>query len=361
MSCFMFCMFGTMGLTMLQGSMQGESKAVQSGARILKLTNHVPLIPFDEGIVPEKFEGKIEFKNVTFRYPTRPVNVLNNVSFDIPAGQIAAFVGHSGSGKSTSVQLVERYYDANDGLVMLDGRDIREYDPRWLHRQIGIVSQEPTLFQLSIKENVMYGVESATDEEVESACEVANAKKFIEKLEKGYDTLVGEKGGQLSGGQRQRVAIARAVIKNPKILICDEATSALDSGSERKVQDALDKIMVGRTSLIVAHRLSTVRNAHIIYVFDTGVIVEQGTHDELVKKKGAYYQLVFRQLEDEDRKKHKQPEEKNKKNSSSSNNSDDEEPSKSNAELDQLNSNGSPIFAEDSKVDELSSSTSSTE
>ena len=300
MSCFMFTMFGTMGLMMVQGTMQGEQKAVAAGARILKLTNHIPAIPFEGGDQPEEFHGHIEFKNVTFRYPTRPVDVLKNVSFDVPPNQIAALVGHSGSGKSTCVQLIERYYDIQEGLILIDGKDIKEYDPRYLHRKIGLVNQEPTLFATTIKENILYGVKSATQEEIEAAAETANAKKFIEKLEKKYDTHVGEKGGSLSGGQRQRVAIARAVIKNPAILLCDEATSALDADSEKKVQVALDKVMVGRTSIIVAHRLSTIRNANIIYVFDAGQIVEQGTHEELVAKGGAYYNLVSRQLGKED-------------------------------------------------------------
>ena len=300
LSCWGFCMFGCMGVLMLQGSLQGEQKAVAAGARILKLTNHVPNIPFEGGIEPEKFEGHIEFKNVTFRYPTRPVNVLKNVSFSVPPNTSAALVGHSGSGKSTCVQLLERYYDANEGIVMYDGKDIREYNPRWLHRKIGLVSQEPTLFASSIKENILYGVKSATDEEIEKAAEIANAKKFIEKLEKKYETIVGEKGSQLSGGQRQRIAIARAVIKDPRVLITDEATSALDAGSEKKVQEALDKVMIGRTTVIVAHRLSTIKNANMIYCFDTGEIVEQGTHQELLEKQGFYFKLVSKQLSKQD-------------------------------------------------------------
>ena len=300
LSCWGFCMFGCMGILQLQGSLQGEQKAISSGARIIKLTEHVPTIPFEGGLEPETFEGVIEFKNVTFQYPTRPVNVLNNVSFKIEKNQCAALVGHSGSGKSTCVQLIERYYDVNEGIILLDGRDIKEYNPRWLHKKIGLVGQEPTLFATSIKENILYGVKSATQEQIDAAAEVANAKKFIEKLEHKYDTIVGEKGSQLSGGQRQRIAIARAVIKDPRILVCDEATSALDAGSEKKVQDALDKIMIGRTSVVVAHRLSTIKNANIIYCFDTGVIVEQGTHQELLAKGGFYYKLVSRQLSQKD-------------------------------------------------------------
>lgn len=296
MSVFGFCMFGCFGLIQLQGSLQSEQKAIAAGARILKLTFHQPTIPFEGGRTEDKMKGKIEFRNVTFMYPTRPVNVLNDVSFVVEPSQIAALVGHSGSGKSTCVQLLERYYDVNEGQVLIDDVDIREYDPRWLHRQIGLVSQEPTLFACSIKDNIKYGKSDATDEEVLSAARMANALKFIEKLTSGLDTVVGEKGCSLSGGQRQRIAIARAIIKDPAILITDEATSALDADSEKKVQAALDKVMINKTAVIVAHRLSTIRNAHVIYVFESGKIVESGTHDQLLALKGAYYNLVERQL-----------------------------------------------------------------
>jgi ABC-type multidrug transport system fused ATPase/permease subunit len=206
-------------------------------------------------------------------------------------------VGHSGSGKSTCIQLLERFYDVTEGFILLDGVDIRELDPRWIHRQISLVSQEPTLIQKSIKENILYGVDPTTsEEEINSALETANCKKFISKLSEGYDTNVGEKGASLSGGQRQRVAIARAVIKKPTILMTDEATSALDAESEKKVQQALDVIMKDVTGVVVAHRLSTIRNANIIYVFDAGEIKEVGTHESLVANQGVYFQLVQRQL-----------------------------------------------------------------
>jgi ABC-type multidrug transport system fused ATPase/permease subunit len=230
------------------------------------------------------------------------VYVLKNMSFVIEAGQTGALVGHSGSGKSTCIQLLERFYDVTDGFILFDGHDIRELNPRWLHRKISLVSQEPTLFQRSIKENVLYSVESATDEEVNHALEIANCNKFISKLSEGIETYVGEKGASLSGGQRQRVAIARAVLKKPVILMTDEATSALDAGNERKVQEALDRVMVGMTGVVVAHRLSTIRNAAIIYVFDAGEIIEVVNHESLIAKKGFYYKLVYRQLPDEERK-----------------------------------------------------------
>ncbi|EAX95163.1 ABC transporter family protein [Trichomonas vaginalis G3] len=323
MSCWGYCMFGRMGILMLQGSLQGEQRAIAAGARIFKLTNSPPSVPFDGGIEPDNFVGEIEFKNVTFRYPTRPVNVLNNVSFKIRSGEIAALVGHYGSGKSTCVQLLERYYDVTEGLILLDGRDIKEYNPRWLHHKIGLVGQEPTLFSTTIKNNILYGVETATDSQIDTAADIANAKKFIEKLDKKYDTLVGDRGGQLSGGQRQRIAIARAVIKNPRILICDEAISALDAESEKKVQAALDNVLIGRTGVIVAHRLSTIKNANIIYVFDAGVIVEQGTHNELVQKGGFYYKLVSRQLTQKDIMKGSEAAKKNNANSAAGNNISD--------------------------------------
>lgn len=299
-SVFGFMMFGSLGLIELQTSLQSEQKAISSGARILTMISHVPTIPFSGGETIPNFKGNIEFKNVSFKYPSRDVYVLKNVSFEIKPGKTAALVGHSGSGKSTCVQLLERFYDVSEGMILLDGHDIKSLDPRWLHRQIGLVGQEPILFQLTVKENIMYAKPDATMEEVEKAAEMANAKVFIEKLDGKYDFFVGEKGGSLSGGQRQRIAIARAIITDPVILMTDEATSALDSASEKKVQIALDKIMATRTSVIVAHRLTTVKNANTIYAFDTGVIVEKGTHQELIAKHGFYYELVKRQLKDVD-------------------------------------------------------------
>lgn len=296
LSLFGYLLFGIFALIEFQGSVQAEQKAIASGGRILKLAGRTPDINFEGGEQIEDFKGLIEFRNVSFKYPSRDIYVLKNVSFTIQPGQIGALVGHSGSGKSTCVQLLERYYDVTEGVVLLDGHDIRTLDPRWLHRKTALVSQEPILFQMSVKDNIKYGRTDATDDEVEAAADVACAKKFIMKMEHGFDQMVGEKGSTLSGGQRQRIAIARAVIKDPVILITDEATSALDAKSEKKVQLALDQIMTNRTSVIVAHRLTTIRNAHVIYVFDAGVIVESGDHNSLLAKKGAYYELVRRQL-----------------------------------------------------------------
>ena len=293
---FTCLLWGNFALIELQASMQAEQKAIASGGRIIALTRHVPELNFEGGDIIEDFKGHIEFKHVSFKYPSRDVYVLRDVSFEIKPGQMGALVGHSGSGKSTCVQLLERYYDVTDGVILLDGHDIRTLDPRWLHKVTALVSQEPILFQMTVKENIKYGKSDATDEEVEAAAEIANVKKFIMKMEHGFDQMVGEKGSTLSGGQRQRIAIARAVIRDPVILITDEATSALDAGSEKKVQMALDRVMENRTAVVVAHRLSTIKNADVIYVFDTGEIKEVGTHDELVALKGYYYELVRKQL-----------------------------------------------------------------
>ncbi|KAH0790682.1 ABC transporter family protein [Histomonas meleagridis] len=300
LSIFGYLMFGCIAIISLQMSMQGEEQAIHAGKKILEILRSEPRIPFSGGEIIENFKGHIEFRNVSFKYPTRDVYVLKNVSFEIKPGQMGALVGHSGSGKSTCVQLLERFYDVTEGVILLDGKDIKTLDPRWLHQKTSLVSQEPILFQLSVKDNIKYGVRDATDDMIREAAEKANAIKFIEKLEGKFDYFVGEKGDTVSGGQRQRIAIARALIKDPVILITDEATSALDSASEKKVQIALDEVMKNRTSVIVAHRLSTIRNAHVIYVFDAGEIKEIGNHESLVKKRGHYYDLVRRQMTEED-------------------------------------------------------------
>lgn len=231
----------------------------------------------------------VEYKNVTFAYGERPV--LKNVSVKIDKGKTVALVGQSGSGKSTFVDLLPRFYDVIGGEILIDGIDIRElklYDLRGL---MGNVNQDAILFNDTIYNNITFGVENATEEEVINAAKVANAHEFILEAENGYQTVVGDRGSKLSGGQRQRISIARAVLKNPPILILDEATSALDTESELLVQQAIENLMSNRTSIIIAHRLSTIRNADTICVFDNGEIVETGTHEELVKKEGIYYKL----------------------------------------------------------------------
>ncbi|XP_010271028.1 PREDICTED: ABC transporter B family member 21-like [Nelumbo nucifera] len=241
--------------------------------------------------------GDIELRDVCFSYPIRPEEqIFNGFSLSIPSGRTAALVGQSGSGKSTVVSLIERFYDPQEGEVLIDGINLKEFQLRWMRRKIGLVSQESVLFACSIKDNIAYGKEDATIEEVRAAAELANAAKFIDKLPQGLDTMVGENGTQLSGGQKQRIAIARAILKDPRILLLDEATSALDAESERIVQEALDRVMVNRTTVIVAHRLSTVRNADIIAVIHQGKIVEKGSHSELLKDcSGVYCQLIHLQ------------------------------------------------------------------
>lgn len=295
-SIFCYTLLGSLAIVTLQGTMQSEQKAIAAGARILKMSQHVSAINFEGGDSIDDFKGHIEFRNVSFKYPTRDAYVLRNVSFTIEPHQIGALVGHSGSGKSTCVQLLERFYDATDGMILLDGHDIRTLDPHWIHQKVALVSQEPILFRTTVRENIRYGARDADDDRINKSLEIANAKKIVDRLEKGLETLVGDKGSSLSGGQRQRIAIARAVVKDPVVLITDEATSALDAQSEKKVQIALDKVMEHCTGVIVAHRLSTIRNANIIYVFDAGEIKESGTHDELVQKGEHYYNLVKRQL-----------------------------------------------------------------
>jgi ATP-binding cassette subfamily B (MDR/TAP) protein 1 len=221
--------------------------------------------------------------------------VCNGYSLEIAAGTTVALVGSSGSGKSTAIQLVERFYDPDSGVVTLDGVDLRQLNVRWLRQQIGLVGQEPVLFSGTIAENIAYGKPGSTREDVEAAAKMANAFDFIQEFPSKFETDVGEKGGQLSGGQKQRIAIARAMIKNPAVLLLDEATSALDSESERIVQGALDDLLAKykRTTIVIAHRLSTIRNADKIAVVDKGKIVEEGTHDELmaIGEEGRYYKL----------------------------------------------------------------------
>lgn len=212
---------------------------------------------------------------------------------------MGALVGHSGSGKSTCVQLLERFFDVDEGVILLDGKDIKTLDQHWLHQKISFVSQDPVLFHASIKDNIRYGARERTDEQILQAATLANAEKFINKMEDKYDEIIGEKGSTLSGGQRQRIAITRALIRDPIILITDEATSALDSKSEKKVQQVLERVMRNRTSLIVAHRLSTIKIAEKIFVFHNGRIVERGNHKQLIESRGVYYNLIKYQLQKE--------------------------------------------------------------
>ncbi|KAH7847597.1 hypothetical protein Vadar_027922 [Vaccinium darrowii] len=270
------------------------SKGKAAGCKLMEIIKQKPTIIQDPltGKCLAKCSGKIEFKDVTFSYPSRPdVIIFRDFSIFFPAGKTAAVVGGSGSGKSTIVSLIERFYDPNQGHILLDNMDIKTLQLRWLRDQIGLVNQELALFSATIIENILYAKPDATMIEVEAATSAANAHNFITLLPNGYNTQVGERGVQLSGGQKQRIAIARAMLKDPKILLLDEATSALDAGSESIVQEALDRLMVGRTSVVIAHRFSTIRNIDSIAVIQQGQVVETGTLEELVSKGGAFASL----------------------------------------------------------------------
>ncbi len=273
------------------------TQAVYSIQKGLASMDRIDKILLAEVTIPEAKDAKtvktlkdsIEYKNVTFAYEEK--TVLKNVSLKIEKGKTIALVGQSGSGKTTFVDLLPRFYDVKEGQILIDGVDIRDIKLHDLRDLMGNVNQEAILFNDTIYNNIAFGVENTTMEEVVAAAKVANAHNFIIETENGYDSIIGDRGSKLSGGQRQRLSIARAILKNPPILILDEATSALDTESERLVQDALENLMKNRTSLVIAHRLSTVRNADLICVFHEGKIVERGTHDELIALKGRYTHL----------------------------------------------------------------------
>ncbi|VAI24627.1 unnamed protein product [Triticum turgidum subsp. durum] len=290
---------GALSLSLATSSITAFAGGQGAAYRIFKTIEREPDIDvYDKkGIILEDIKGDVELKDVYLSYPTRPDHlVLNGFSLRVRSGTTMALVGGSGGGKSTVVSLVERFYDPLSGEVLIDGVDIRRMNLGWIRGNIGLVSQEPVLFSSTIRENIAYGKDGLTLAEIKRAIEFANAENFIAKLPNGLETMVGERGTQLSGGQKQRIAIARAIIKNPRILLLDEATSALDMKSERIVQDALDIIMLERTTIIVAHRLSTIKNADVICVLQHGNIVEQGSHVQLVMKpEGAYSQLIHLQ------------------------------------------------------------------
>ena len=250
----------------------------------------------EKGMKPITVDNNISVKNLTFSYPSRKtVKVLSNLSFEVKKGQTVALVGPSGCGKSTVLQLIQRFYDPESGFIELDGKNIKNLNVGWMRDRIGVVGQEPILFDLTILENIRVGRTEVTQDEVVKAAKEANAFDFIMKLPKRFDTHVGERGAQLSGGQKQRIAIARALVRNPSILLLDEATSALDSESEGYVQAALEKARSGRTTIIVAQRLSTIRNADKIVVMKDGRVEEEGNHGELMQKSGLYHNLISKQ------------------------------------------------------------------
>nr|CAD7601337.1 unnamed protein product [Timema genevievae] len=296
---FFSVMMASMSLGIASPYIEAFGIAKGAGAKVFSVINRVSPInsTSEDGIKPTGIKGSITFSNVHFQYPSRAdVKVLQGLNLTINPGETVALVGSSGCGKSTCVQLIQRFYDPIQGSVSLDGVNIKDLNVAWLRSHIGVVGQEPILFQTTIAENIRFGNEQASIDDIVQAAKKANAHDFIAKLPQGYDTLVGERGAQLSGGQKQRIAIARALVGNPHILLLDEATSALDTSSEAKVQAALDKASTGRTTIIVAHRLSTIRQADKIVALSDGQVAEQGTHEQLMALKGHYHDLVMAQV-----------------------------------------------------------------
>ena len=283
-------------LSEMWGEVQRAAGAME---RLIELEKAQPTIeaPAHPVALPVPGRGEIRFEHVTFRYPSRPeAKALDAFDLDVRAGETVAFVGPSGAGKSTTFQLLLRFYDPQSGRILMDGVDVSSADPLAVRSRIGLVPQDTVLFATSARENIRYGRPGATDAEVEAAAQAAAADEFLRRLPEGYDTFLGERGTRLSGGQRQRIAIARAILRDPPILLLDEATSALDAESERMVQMALERLMTGRTVVIIAHRLATVRHADRIAVMERGRIVATGTHDELTRSNPLYARLASLQF-----------------------------------------------------------------
>lgn len=291
--------FSSMTAGQVNSRTPDSSKAHLAAIAVCKLLDRTPEIDVTspEGEKLERITGHANVTDAEFSYPTRKdTKILKGFSIDALPGKTVALVGQSGCGKSTVIALLERWYDVSKGSACVDDIDVRKWNLNNLRSHMSLVGQEPVLFNISIRDNIAYGAIGKIDEEmIYNAAKLANIHGFVTELPQGYDTLVGEKGGQLSGGQKQRIAIARALVRNPKLLLLDEATSALDSESEKLVQDALDAASKGRTTIVIAHRLSTIQNADLIYVVNGGQIVESGTHRELVEKKGEYYSFVSQQ------------------------------------------------------------------
>ncbi|TKR88808.1 hypothetical protein L596_012994 [Steinernema carpocapsae] len=296
---FFAVMMGSMAIGQAGPQFAVIGTAQGAAAAIFEIIDREPEIDsYDqEGVRPEKIAGRVQAKNLEFHYPTRPdIPILKGISFDAKPGETIALVGSSGCGKSTIVQLLLRYYNPASGSITVDGQDLSSFNIRYLRNIIGVVSQEPVLFNCSIKKNIKYGNEDISEEDIARACRQSNAETFINDLPERYETMVGDRGTQLSGGQKQRIAIARALVRDPKILLLDEATSALDAESESIVQEALEKASKGRTTLIIAHRLSTIRNADKIIAIKAGEVQEVGKHEDLMEKQGFYYELVNAQV-----------------------------------------------------------------
>ncbi len=296
----LYVLFVAFSVGVMSGLWTDFAKAIGSGERVFALIDAGEIEAEGAGewdSAAAVTEGGVSFEGVSFSYPTRPDEmVLRDISFTVKPGNRLALVGPSGSGKSTVASLLSRFYEPQTGEIKIDGRAIRTYEPNALRRQIGLVAQEPILFSGTIEENVLYGDESASREQVVEALRSANAWDFVQGFPDGIDTIVGERGVRLSGGQKQRIAIARALLKDPRLLILDEATSALDVESESLVQKALERLMEGRTTVVIAHRLSTIASADQVLVIDGGRIVEQGTHDELMARRASYFRMVELQL-----------------------------------------------------------------
>ena len=267
------------------------NQGIAAGDRVLRLLDtETSVRNAPDAVQLDHFRERIEFRDVRFAYEER--EVICGISFTVEKGQTVALVGPSGGGKSTISDLIPRFYDVTAGEIRIDGRDIRQYDLHSLRERMGIVAQDTVLFNDTIDNNIRLGKSEATREEVMDAARIANAEQFIAETPYGLETNIGDRGAKLSGGQRQRLSIARAVLKNPEILILDEATSALDTESEKLVQEALNTLLEGRTSIVIAHRLSTIRNADKIIVIEQGRITEEGTHTELISRKGTYAKLI---------------------------------------------------------------------